>query len=311
MRLQRRGGIRCLAVCLLFLLDAAAPFTQAADLSDTTPRTAVISAFEPEWVLLRTALHDRKEYTLNGTNFVTGTIEGKPVLLFLSGISMVNAAMTTQFALDHFVIERIVFSGIAGGADPRLAIGDVVVPAEWSEYLESVFAREVKEGKGGYELPPYAAATSTHYGMMFPQPVQIAQGHEPPKKVTWFHVDPAMLNIARAIAKTTRLHDCAQQQCLSHKPKVVVGGNGVSGQAFVDNKAFRQYAHSAFEAEVIDMESAAVAHVAYVNAKPFIAFRTLSDLAGGGAAKNEMDTFFQVAADNAGAVVIAFLKALH
>ena len=311
MWLQRRGRVRCIAVSLLFLLNAAASLTRAADLYDATPRTAVISAFEPEWVLLRAAVHDRKEYTLNGTNFVTGTIEGKPVLLFLSGISMVNASMTTQLALDHFAIERIVFSGIAGGADPHLAIGDVVVPDEWSEYLESVFAREEKGSKEGYELPPYATPSATHYGMIFPQPVQIAQGHEPPKKITWFHVDKAMLDTARAIAGTTALHDCAQQQCLSHKPKVVVGGNGVSGQAFVDNKAFRQYAHRAFEAEVIDMESAAVAHVAYVNGKPFIAFRTLSDLAGGGAAKNEMDTFFQLAADNAGAVVIAFLKALH
>ena len=293
---------------LLLLLCAGTTATQAADLYDATPRTAVISAFEPEWQLLRTALHDPKEYTLNGTSFVTGTIEGKPVLLFLSGISMINAAMTTQFALDHFAIERIVFSGIAGGADPSLAIGDVVIPSEWSEYLESVFAREEK---GTYELPPYAAVTSTHYGMIFPQPVQIAQGHEPPKKVTWFHVDPALLETARAVAHTAALHDCAQQQCLKHKPRVVVGGNGVSGQAFVDNKAFRQYARSAFQAEVIDMESAAVAHVAYVNAKPFIAFRTLSDLAGGGAGKNEMDTFFQVAADNAGAVVIAFLEAMH
>jgi adenosylhomocysteine nucleosidase len=293
-------------LCLLLLLCAGA--AQAADLCDTTLRTAVISAFEPEWLLLRTALHDRKEYTLNGTNFVTGTIEGKPVLLFLSGISMINAAMTTQFALDHFAIERIVFSGIAGGADPNLAIGDVVVPDKWSEYLESVFAREEK---GSYELPPYAVASSTHYGMMFPQPVQIAQGHEPPKKIIWFHVDPSLLATARAIAGTTTLHECAQQQCLNHKPKVVVGGNGVSGQAFVDNKAFRQYTRSSFDAEVLDMESAAVAHVAYVNTKPFIAFRTLSDLAGGGAGKNEMDAFFQVAADNAGTVVIAFLKALH
>jgi adenosylhomocysteine nucleosidase len=292
---------------LLLLLDAGAPFASAADLYDATPRTAVISAFEPEWLLLRAALHDRKEYTLNGTSYVTGTIESKPVLLFLSGISMVNAAMTTQFALDHFAIERIVFSGIAGGADPNLAIGDVVIPSEWSEYLEAVFAREKQ---GSYELPPYATATSTHYGMIFPQPVQIAQGHAPPQKITWFHVDPTLLTTARAIASTTVLHDCAQQQCLNHKPKVVVGGHGVSGQAFVDNKAFRQYARSAFQAEVIDMESAAVAHVAYVNAKPFIAFRTLSDLAGGGAGKNEMDTFFQIAADNAGAVVIAFLKAL-
>ena len=41
------------------------------------------------------------------------------------------------------------------------------------------------------------------------------------------------------------------------------------------------------------MESAAVAHVAYANRVPFIAFRSLSDLAGGGSGhENEMGTSY-------------------
>jgi len=291
---------------LLSLFVETAP-AGAAETLDATPRTAVMSAYQPEWVQLQSALQDRKEYVLNGTIFATGTIEGKPVVLFLSGISMVNAAMTTQLALDHFAVDRIVFSGIAGGVDPNLAIGDVVIPGEWSEYLEAVFARE---RDGTYELPDYAVVPSAHYGMIFPQPVQIARGGDEPEKRVWFPVDPALLALARTVAGTTVLRDCVEQRCLDHKPRIVVGGNGVSGQAFVDNKAFREYARQAFEAEVLDMESAAVAHVAYANAKPFIAFRSLSDLAGGGEGENEMDTFFQLASDNAAMVVRAFLKAL-
>ena len=56
------------------------------------------------------------------------------------------------------------------------------------------------------------------------------------------------------------------------------------------------------------MESAAVAHVAYVNGVPFIAFRSLSDLAGGGPGENELPTFFRLAADNSAATVIAYLE---
>jgi adenosylhomocysteine nucleosidase len=58
------------------------------------------------------------------------------------------------------------------------------------------------------------------------------------------------------------------------------------------------------------MESAAVAHVAYANGVPFIAFRSLSDLAGGGPGENEMGTFFQLASDNSAAFVREFLKQL-
>jgi adenosylhomocysteine nucleosidase len=58
------------------------------------------------------------------------------------------------------------------------------------------------------------------------------------------------------------------------------------------------------------MESAAVAHVAYANNTPFIVFRSLSDLAGGGEGENELGTFFQLASDNSAAIVRAFVKAL-
>ena len=88
-----------------------------------------------------------------------------------------------------------------------------------------------------------------------------------------------------------------------------VGGEGVSGQAFVDNKAFREHVFATFGADVLDMESAAVAHVAHANAKPLVVFRSLSDLAGGGEAANEMGTFLQLAADNSADAVAAFLEA--
>jgi adenosylhomocysteine nucleosidase len=58
------------------------------------------------------------------------------------------------------------------------------------------------------------------------------------------------------------------------------------------------------------MESAAVAHVATTNGVPFLAFRSLSDLAGGGAGENEMQTFENLASENSVAVLRAFLKAM-
>jgi adenosylhomocysteine nucleosidase len=57
------------------------------------------------------------------------------------------------------------------------------------------------------------------------------------------------------------------------------------------------------------MESAATALVAYSNGVPFIAFRSLSDLAGGGGGENEVGTFMKIAADNAAKVLLAFLAA--
>jgi adenosylhomocysteine nucleosidase len=92
------------------LVLAIGPYACFATSTDDIHRTAIISAYEPEWLALQNSLEGREEYLINGTVFVTGAIEHKPVVMFLSGISMVNAAMTTQLALDHFQVDRLVFS---------------------------------------------------------------------------------------------------------------------------------------------------------------------------------------------------------
>jgi adenosylhomocysteine nucleosidase len=215
----------------LALLLALASFiaSPAAAAVDTAPRIAVMSAFQPEWKALRAAITGRAEQTINGTVFVTGELEGKDVVLFLTGVSMVNAAMTTQLALDRFPIGRIVFSGIAGGVDPDLAIGDVVVAEQWGQYLEAVFARETKQG---WQLPSFLGEPPfPGYGMIFPQPVEVARdGAVQPEERFWFPVDLDMLQVARPVAKQVKLEDCvAANRCLAHPPRIVVGGNGVSG----------------------------------------------------------------------------------
>jgi adenosylhomocysteine nucleosidase len=293
---------------LLTLLLASAPFAaQAAERLDPVPRTAVISAFPPELAALEAATSDRHEYAAAGTRFVTGTLEGKPVVLFLSGISMVNAAMTTQGALDRFRIERIVFSGVAGGADPALEVGDVVAPERWVQSSEMAYAREVP---GGFAPTPGLTDGRTNFGMMYPRAVTVTRDEGKPEDLKDFPVDPALLDLARRSVEGLTLKRCAADQCLAKPPKVVVGGVGGSGPVFVDNAAFRQYAHDVFGARVLDMESAAVAQVAYVNRTPFIAFRSLSDLAGGDPAGNQFPVFLKFAAENSATVVRAFVKAL-
>jgi len=274
---------------------------------DTAPRIAVISAFAPEWKLFQEDLEGRQDFSVNGVTFATGKLSGQDVVLLLSGISMVNAAMTTQLALDHFNVTAIVVSGIAGGVDPARSIGDVVVAEEWGEYLETFFARETN---GGFTAPP--DAKFPNFGMMFPQSVEVMrEGLAEPEERFWFPADSGLLDIARRVVGKVELEQCViDTACMTTAPSLVVGGRGVSGSAFVDNAAFRDYTFKTFGAQVLDMETAAVAHVAYANGVPFVAFRSLSDLAGGGAGENEIDLFFQLAADNSARVVRAFLAEL-
>lgn len=297
--------MRFLLAVLSFLALVLAQPALAAGRLDPQPRIAVMSAFGPEWLALQAATSNRQSHSINGIEFVTGELSGRRVVLFLSGISMVNATMSTQVALDHFDITAIIFSGIAGGVDPALNVGDVVVAGRWAQYLEMTMARDL--GNGRYAVPPWKSSEIPNYGMMFPDKVEIRRSGVAPEKKFWFDSDPGMMAAAAKLQDVPLQHCATPATCLETRPRLVIGGNGVSGQAFVDNAAFREYVFATFQAQVLDMESAAVAMVAYANRVPFIAFRSLSDLAGGEKGGNEMATFMKLAADNSAAVVQRFL----
>lgn len=278
---------------------------------DVTPRVAIISAFGPEITKLMSSATVEKVVTVNNRSFTLAKLEGKEVVLFLSGVSMVNATMTTQLALDNFNITHILFSGIAGGVNPALLVGDVTIPAKWGQYQEMLFAREKKDGT--FDLG-WHQTVYTGFGMMFTQPVGVTHSRlakpDDEESKFWFDADPTLLAVAKKMQGVTLASVTPDGKAkLSHTPKLVVGGNGVSGQTFVDNAKFRDWAYKNFQADCLDMESAAVAHVAYVNGVPFIVFRSLSDLAGGGPGENEIGTFFGLAADNAATVLLQFMKA--
>ena len=242
-------------------------------------------------------------------SFVSGQIEGQPVVVFMSGISMVNAAMTAQLVIDRFNVVRLVFCGIAGGADPALSIGDVVVPERWGEYLEATFGRETPQGMKPFDYGQ--GPFFKNFGMIFPNGILVGNAAEPARYRFWFEADPQLLAAARKAAALVKLKVCAgQDRCLAHPPTVVVGGSGVSGAAFVDNAEFRRYVFATFEPRVMDMESAALAHVAYANRKPFIVFRSLSDLAGGGEGANQMLTFMDLASANSAELVRVFMQTI-
>jgi adenosylhomocysteine nucleosidase len=296
--------MRIRAFWSLLLLAAFAPVS--AETLDATPRTAVMTAFAPEKAAMMALLKDQKTYHLPGRDIVAGTLDGHAVLLAESGVSMVNAAMTAQSLLDHFKIERIVFSGIAGGIDPSLHVGDVVVPEEWAEPLESIFLRETPEGPKAPGWMAQELLLLPAYGVIASK--KIDTNHEFHQS---FKADPALLDIARKVAAGLTLRACSSdKKCLEQAPQILVGGIGVSTMSFVDNAKFRDWLYTAWKARATDMESAAVGQVATINGVPFIVFRSLSDLAGGEAEANKMDVFMTLAAENSAAVVKAFVARL-
>ncbi|XP_048445766.1 bark storage protein A [Pyrus x bretschneideri] len=68
----------------------------------------------------------------SGRRFRFGTIANKKVILVMTGLSLINAGITTQLLLSLFNIEGVVHYGIAGNANPSINIADVVIPQYWA-----------------------------------------------------------------------------------------------------------------------------------------------------------------------------------
>ena len=93
-------------------------------------KIAVIGAMEEEVELLRASLNNAQRTTIAGSEYTTGTYEGKEVVLLKSGIGKVNAAMSTTILLHEFKPDVVINTGSAGGYDEALEVGAVVISDE-------------------------------------------------------------------------------------------------------------------------------------------------------------------------------------
>lgn len=329
-------------------LPVPADFTPG---EDTAGLLGVLSFYEPELEALKAIMSGGEggiqEMVYGGRKWYRGKIAGADVVATLTGVSISNAAMTTALmAMLYPGIERIVGGGIAGGIDPSLRVGDVVIPERWSLYQMQVygtyngeywvpveFEENLAVGKecGGWDgvdsyffgnrTCDFAAEEASNYGMMFPKTIQtpdpsaddeLSQISEGETRMFWFDVDPEMYEIAKeAVAGITLKSVTSEGVELGYTPDVFFGGNGVSGPTFLDNAAYREYVFDAFEARCVDMETAAAAHIAYQNQIPVLFFRSLSDLAGAEQDENVMTVFFTLAAENAFTITSAVIEALY
>jgi len=311
-----RGLFLVLAATLLSL-PAWAERPSRRCLSDCTPRIGIVSAFGAEADILLAQTTAKRSWAINGKRYTTGTLRGNRVVIVLSGVSMINATLVTQQLIDHFRIERLVMSGIAGGINPAHHVGDVTVPDRWAMPMEVYWNADGQTpapcGAAGEVgcLGLKLAAQPPFRGWFMRENHVLSSSNAPQGEFRFdYPVDAEMLQIVRQLAPP--LARCGPRgACVSEQPRLVIGGRGVSGTAFLANPEYRSYLFSALQAETVDMETAALAHVALSNGVPYIAFRSLSDLAGATEFNADVGALFSsgLAEANEAAVTLAFLEA--
>ncbi|CAM0880536.1 unnamed protein product [Alopecurus aequalis] len=267
---------------------------------------------------------------IQGRRFRFGTIGGQNVVMVMTGLSMM--------LLSLFRVKGIVHWGIAGNANEDLQIGDVTIPEYWA-HLSLWNWQRYGDGKEN-ELPLEAAGDYTRkYGFLNFSDYTVGQGNpalsanelnsvwyqpeeifpasgvpEERQHAFWVRASKRYYALAAKL-EGMELPACVNATtttCLPRAPRVTRVSRGCSGNVFVDNARYRQFLRAKFGCTPIEMESAAVALVAYQQGVPFLTIRSLSDLAGGGSALgNEASTFIGIAAQNAVDVMLKFVPLLR
>ena len=87
----------------------------------------VISAMPDELSAVVDAMHADQVTELGGRKYYKGRYAGEDVVCVVSRIGKVAAATTATILLERFQPRAIVMTGLAGGVDERLGIGDIVI----------------------------------------------------------------------------------------------------------------------------------------------------------------------------------------
>ncbi|MEO0509233.1 MAG: 5'-methylthioadenosine/S-adenosylhomocysteine nucleosidase [Verrucomicrobiota bacterium] len=289
---------------------------------DAEPLTAIVVAYEPEMIALVEAIDANPNaemgevFAIKGVRYRIGTYQGEPVIVFATGMSIANAAMSMQMAFDYFPIKEVIYMGIAGAVNPQLQPGDVTVPARWYYHDESVYVNPDPNETGEFIEPDYYEGFLSRkdarrakdpnipnykpFGMIHPDDVLIIkEGMTEPKETAYFSATPRLLEATAAAIQSMPEIEVLPGRMAA----ITVGGNGVTGSVFVDNREYRKWIRDVFNAEVTEMESAAIGQVCHINDIDWVIIRAVSDLAGGQEGKND-ENIYDVKASRGGAAVL-------
>ena len=89
--------------------------------------TAIVSAMHEELSAVLALMPDEHKVVVGGREFFDGHLHGQRVVAVLSRIGKVAAATTATVLVERFGVDRIVFTGVAGGLAPGVNRGDVVI----------------------------------------------------------------------------------------------------------------------------------------------------------------------------------------
>lgn len=246
--------------------------------------TAILGAFEREVTLIEDQVEQRRDLKIEGIRFVSGKLNGQQVVVTWTGVGKVNAAMTTTLLIEHYKPKRIIFTGIAGGVNPDLQPGDIVIAEKTAHHdmgtiwPEGLFCKGVKSRLDGFENPVF------------------------------FPADQELVKLAQEAANRAGFASIKTFKG-ERAPKIILGVV-VTGDSFIASTDKCAELRKKLKADAVEMEGAAVAQICYQREIAHLVIRSISDNADEGAVLDKQ-TFYILAARNSATLVAEIVGLLH
>ena len=109
-------------------------------------RIGIIGAMSEEVQGFKKLLENIDEERIGNLTFYTGVMHGKDIVLLETGIGKVNAAIGATLMIEAFDVEAVIFTGVAGGINDELDLGDVVISKDLIQHDVDVTAFGEKLG---------------------------------------------------------------------------------------------------------------------------------------------------------------------
>ncbi len=94
----------------------------------------IIVAVPEEMEAMEQTIKVEKKKDIYDLTFVEGKVKNKKCVIVKCGVGKVNAARVTQLLIDRYQPKYIINVGVAGGLDPSLQIGDIVVGNQFVQH---------------------------------------------------------------------------------------------------------------------------------------------------------------------------------
>lgn len=251
-------------------------------------KIGIMGAMSEEIERLKSQMNITSSEIVGQKTIYSGTLQNKEIVLVFSGWGKVASASTATLLIERYHVDKIIFTGVAGGVSETLKVGDIVI--------SNALVQHDMDCAGVMGI------------QRFEVPLVGVQQFTPDKALQQHAHEAADTYIRNDLANDVKQEELDNFQI--SQPSIHLGLIASGDQFITSHEKLMSLREDLPGLLAVEMEGAAVAQVAHAYDLPFIVIRTISDKADDNAIIDFPRFLEQIASHFTAGVVVNYLANL-